>query len=298
MNILWQKGVDDIEAVFAPTSDWHSDLFQLSAGLLGYRACSVFLADVTLHYETLDKPIRSLQQMRKQGFYAGFVLAAEQPVRWKGQEVHEDIALVFGREDHDLVLPAGCVLLGLEVDGAAAVGTGLVGLEPGLWRCHPEALRRFHTTCKTLAETPGFCLTAQEQNVLRNRVLSQFLAALAGPTQTQPSRLFDIMRRAEEFAARQGWSEGVAIDSLADEIAVPRRTLHRSFKDLYGIGPQGYLRLVRLHLFRQALLTGAQAGIADAALSAGFEHFGRAAQYYRQQFGELPKQTLKRALES
>ncbi|MCA0905703.1 helix-turn-helix domain-containing protein [Ruegeria marisrubri] len=299
MDIHWQYAVDEVEAVFEPTPDWHSELIQLDAGSLGYRASEVVFPGVAVRYETMAKPLRSFQQMKKKGFFAGFVLAASRPVLWKGREVAGDFALVFGDADHDLVFPAQTVVLTIEVDSQPAQAAGLTGLEPGLWQCDPTEIHAFVDLCNVLTRRQmRMSLGQSEQQNACALVVSRFLAMLIHPTQTQPSRQYRIMSKAEEFAAHLGWCENVAIDNLADAIDVPRRTLHRSFKELYGMGPQGYLRLVRLHIFREALLTGDHTGIADAALSAGFQHFGRAAQYYHKQFGELPKHTLRRSLGS
>lgn len=299
MNIQWQYTVNEVEAVFDPTPDWDFELIQLDVGSLEYRASEAIFPGLAIRYETMAKPLRSFQKLRKKGFFAGVVLNSSKPVLWKGCEVDGDLALVFGDADHDMVLPARTVVLTIEIDWPLAHAAGLVGLEPGLWQCNPSERRAFVDLCSALTRRQGQsnpCQTRQQEAC--TQVMSRFLAMLVRPTQTRPSRQYGIMSKAEEFAARLGWCESVAIDNLADAIDVPRRTLHRSFKELYGMGPQGYLRLVRLHMFREALLTGDHTGIADAALGAGFQHFGRAAQYYHKQFGELPKQTLRRSLGS
>lgn len=297
MAFHWQYTVEEVEAVFDPTPDWDFELIQLDIGSLRYRASEAIFPGLAIRYETMAKPLRSFQKLRKKGFYAGIVLNSSGSVLWKGCEVNGDLALVFGDADHDMVLPAQTVVLTIEVDWPLAHAAGLAGLEPGLWLCDPSEIRAFVDLCGALTRERGLANPCQsKQQAACMQVVSRFLAMLIHPTHTQPSRQYGIMSKAEEFATRQGWCESVAIDSLADAIDVPRRTLHRSFKELYGMGPQGYLRLVRLNLFRKALLTGDHTGIADAALSAGFQHFGRAAQYYHRQFGELPKHTLKRTL--
>lgn len=297
MDIQWQYTVNEVEAVFDPTPDWDFELIQLDVGSLEYRASEVIYPGLAIRFETMAKPLRSLQQLRKKGFFAGVVLNSSKPVLWKGCEINGELALVFGKSDHDMVLSAHSVLLTIEIDWHPAQAAGLVGLEPGLWQCDPFEHRAFVDLCDALARRQDKSNSRQsEQQTACTQVLSKFLAMLVRPTQTRPTRQYGVMSKAEEFAACHGWCESVAIDNLADAINVPRRTLHRSFKELYGMGPQGYLRLVRLHMFREALLTGDHTGIADAALGAGFQHFGRAAQYYQKQFGELPKQTLRRSL--
>ncbi len=301
MNIHWHRGVDEIDAVFTPSDEWDFEMLQLSPGLLGYRSCTVELPGLLIILETLTQPIRSFQKMRQRAFYAGFVLRAPRPIIWKGQEVKPDNALVFGNVGHDLVLPERCLILNLHVVPNIANEMGLVDIEPGLWSCKPSALRAFMTTCGALTDQTTCpkhwqSLDESAQIATSQLVLSQFLAALGEPTLVQAARRYEIMHQAEKFASEHGWDDGLGIDRLADAIGVPRRTVHRSFKEIYGMGPQGFLRLVRLHQFRKALIRGDSIGVTEAALGAGFDHFGRAAQYYRQQFGELPKQTLKRAL--
>lgn len=301
MDIHWQRGVDEIDAVFTPNEDWEFELFQLAPGLLGYRACAVELSGMMITYETLDQPVRSFQKMRQNAFYAGFVLHASRPVLWKGQEVGPDHALVFGGVDHDMVVPENTLVMCIQVAPDRATKTGLAGLEPGLWSCDADALREFIATCtalsrNTIGPSLGQYPDSDARDAIQMTLLSQLLTALASPTHIQPSRKYQIIHKAEDFMVRQGWDDRLGIDDLADSIGVSRRTVHRSFKDIYGMGPQGFLRLVRLHHFREALTRSGNICVTDAALHAGFEHFGRAAQYYRKQFGELPKQTLKRAL--
>lgn len=86
--------------------------------------------------------------------------------------------------------------------------------------------------------------------------------------------------------------------SLADLAAVAGcsyRTLQESFQGAYGMSPMTYLRNVRLHRVRAALLSqDGQGTVAQIASTWGFAHMGRFAQDYRRQFGELPSETLRR----
>ncbi len=293
MKISWQRHINEIDAVFAPCPNWDFEMTQLGGGTLGYRAFAVDLPGVMITLETMEKPIRSLQLMRQKMFYAGLVLGQGAPVLWKGRDVYPNMPLIFGNLAHDTVLPAGCLVLNLQVAPDLAGPLGLMNLEPGLWHGHPARIQRFVQSCMALAQT-GFAPDTGDD--IAWRVLGQFLAGLDHPVCSKPSRKYDIMQRTEQLIAGQGWDEAHCIDDLAAAVGVSRRTMHRAFKDLYGIGPQGFLRLVRLHHFRHALLRGKPGSVTDAALDAGFDHFGRAAQYYHKQFGELPKQTLTRAI--
>lgn len=300
MQISWQRHVDDIDAVFAPTEDWDFEMTQLGGGQLGYRSCYLSLPGLTLMLETMDKALRSLQQMQQQGFFAGVVLRAPRAPLWKGQELRFDTPLIFGDVAHDMVLPEGNLLLTLHVPIHIAGPMGLTCLAPGLWQADGPALRRFAWGChqvlhRAAAGAAGRAPVQSGDSAMARHLTGLFLGALRAPLGTQPSRQFEITRKVEQFVTDQGWSETHCIDDLASSVGVSRRTMHRAFKDLYGLGPKGFLRLVRLHQFRDTLLCGRASGVTDAALGAGFDHFGRAAAYYKAQFGELPRDTLLRA---
>ncbi|HBC06370.1 MAG TPA: AraC family transcriptional regulator, partial [Rhodospirillaceae bacterium] len=68
------------------------------------------------------------------------------------------------------------------------------------------------------------------------------------------------------------------------------------FKDVYGMSPMAYLRLVRLKRVHSALRNGGEDGatIAQIARAWGFGHMGRFAEIYRHQFGELPSETVRK----
>jgi transcriptional regulator GlxA family with amidase domain len=57
-----------------------------------------------------------------------------------------------------------------------------------------------------------------------------------------------------------------------------------------------YLIRLRLHRVRQALLAGTQGSttVSAEALNWGFWHFGEFSRAYRECFGELPSDTLRR----
>ena len=89
--------------------------------------------------------------------------------------------------------------------------------------------------------------------------------------------------------------ELVQLGTLSVVAGVSPRTLEKHFKQFLGTTPLGWVRRMRLSLARLRLLTAdREATVTGVALASGFSQFGRFAIKYRQQFGELPSQTLKR----
>lgn len=79
-------------------------------------------------------------------------------------------------------------------------------------------------------------------------------------------------------------------------IGTSRRKLQYCFEETLGTHPAYYLRILRLNAVRRELRRhSSQTGsVSDIASRQGFWHLSRFAGHYRQLFGELPSETLKR----
>ena len=87
----------------------------------------------------------------------------------------------------------------------------------------------------------------------------------------------------------------VCTEQVSGRLGISSRSLRDRVHDQCGTSPAKFLRRVRLQRVRSALLA-ANAGITvtDVAVSLGFYQLGRFARLYRDQFGELPSETLRR----
>ena len=80
-----------------------------------------------------------------------------------------------------------------------------------------------------------------------------------------------------------------AHSEICAEFNVSRRSLHRAFYDMLGLGPVTFLRRKRLCAINSALRqnTPATATIGEIAMQHGFIELGRFSHYYRSLFGEI-----------
>jgi transcriptional regulator GlxA family with amidase domain len=76
---------------------------------------------------------------------------------------------------------------------------------------------------------------------------------------------------------------------------VSRRTIHRAFHDVMGIGAITFLRNKRLGDVHSALLRDGHVLVRDIAKQHGFLQPGKFTQEYRRLFGERPSETVSRA---
>ncbi|MFT4159157.1 helix-turn-helix transcriptional regulator, partial [Shinella sp.] len=88
----------------------------------------------------------------------------------------------------------------------------------------------------------------------------------------------------------------ITIESLIEVSGVSARTLFRSFKRIRGYPPMFFVKKIRLERAR-ALLgdRNAVTSVTGVALKCGFANLGQFARDYRETFGELPSETLKRS---
>jgi AraC family ethanolamine operon transcriptional activator len=86
----------------------------------------------------------------------------------------------------------------------------------------------------------------------------------------------------------------VHISEICAQLNVSRRSLHRAFYDVLGMGPITFLRHKRLCAVHSVLRDSdpATVTVAQVAIQHGFIELGRFSHYYHSLFGEYPSQTL------
>jgi AraC-like DNA-binding protein len=104
-----------------------------------------------------------------------------------------------------------------------------------------------------------------------------------------------IVKAAEDYALSRA-GDRLYVSDLCRAAAVSERTLENAFREVMGMTPMAYLVRLRLHRVRQSLLAGTEGTttVSAEALKWGFWHFGDFSRAYKECFGELPSDTLRR----
>jgi methylphosphotriester-DNA--protein-cysteine methyltransferase len=135
-------------------------------------------------------------------------------------------------------------------------------------------------------------------------LLEMVLAALNASTARQRARS-DHTREAHSRVVRLAADYALAhtgdclyVTDLCVATGVSERTLEYAFREIMGMSPVAYLARLRLHRVRQALraATHGSTTVSAEALNWGFSHFGEFSRAYKECFGELPSETLRRNL--
>ena len=151
------------------------------------------------------------------------------------------------------------------------------------------------TNCAQFESSPAAtCATAE-----LSQVASLIIGQGQGDKLNQRGRRImprqEIIRRSQELLEERD-GEPVLVEELAAAAEVSERTLRTAFNEYFGVGPVRYLHLRQLHQVHRAL-RGADpkaVSVTDVLVEYGVWEFSRFASRYRQLFGELPSETLRR----
>ena len=161
-------------------------------------------------------------------------------------------------------------------------------------------LSTVHFLRQELARPGGIATLPAAREQLESLVLTQLLLTvphdyserLAAPA--PPVRHAHVRRVVELIEAHPERDLGLA--ELARTAGTTARALQRGFQEVVGMSPTAYVRAVRLDRVHAELLAlGGAGSVTDVALKWGFVHLGRFSQQYRQRFGVVPSQTVRRA---
>ena len=115
------------------------------------------------------------------------------------------------------------------------------------------------------------------------------------PEDTSGTASGALAARAEERLAAH-LDRPLSLSGLARELNVSVRTLSRAFHERREMGPIAFHRRRRLEAAHRDLFFAepGETDVTRVALHRGFAHLGRFARDYKQAFGELPSETLRR----
>ena len=298
-----------VEQYFADAPGIDCNLLQLTPGALNFRSTRIDLDGVVIEWNRTGAGFRSREVNRSQGLQFGFIRESPARVLLGGQSLAYGSAVLWppGREV-DYVVPPSVASLIVTVDEALLDVLGWTPSDSIVHAVPGERLDALMSTCRLatqaarnwIADKPSTTATI----VWRERVLAALEPVVEpwlGPVAQGADRENHRTRRwlvkdADRWFEQQGMGRSIAVDACATALGVSRRSLFRAFREELGMGPQGYMQLVRLHQLRERLLAAAsiETSITELAGELGFTHMGRLSAAYRKHFGEYPKQTLRR----
>jgi AraC family ethanolamine operon transcriptional activator len=140
---------------------------------------------------------------------------------------------------------------------------------------------------------------------LKQLILEDFIPLLINAippvdqTILKPSRPFlrsELIQQAKDYLIAHQ-EQPLTLKDLCNALHTSRHPLFNGFKEVFGVGPMEYLKILRLHSVRRFLKVAdpKSDSVRVIARKYGFWSAGHFSRDYKTMFGELPSETLKRA---
>lgn len=292
------------------------DAVQLAAAPFRARRVVVRLeGGVVVHYSTNHR-VRARTKTQL-GLVAFVTFGPETKGKVNGMPIRPDLALAVeagtevvlvpesGYESISLLLPTADVrghLRARRREGELRLPRGVEILQTNV-----ATARRLFDWGKRLvdlaARRPALFNDRKETRVAAQAEMVETLLSTLGPTRAlEPVRSARglhapvlVVKKAEDYALSHT-NDHVHVGDLCRAASVSERTLQYAFREVVGVTPVAYLIRLRLHRVRQALLAAGRGSttVSAVALDWGFWHLGEFSRAYKECFGELPSDTLRR----
>jgi AraC family ethanolamine operon transcriptional activator len=189
--------------------------------------------------------------------------------------------------------------------GASGDATTPVPLMHGFVQVPLARIRRFRSVIGQFGEAVHRAATGFEsvaaQRAAEQKLVPEIRSLLAVPPEVEPMHgrhaipRRQIVRTSMDFVD-QHEGEYLSVEQLAAAAGVSERTLREAFQQYFGVAPLRYLNRRTLHQVRTALKAAdpTVATVTKIATRFGVWELGRFARDYRNLFGELPSETLRR----
>ena len=303
----------DIAEMVAIQPQWRLNYQQLSAGVYEGRIVHASPPGLHLTQETLSKAAR--QQGSLFDDCVGLSLARS-PVgvcRFHGQLADANVVMAGLGQELDLTTPDDCELLAILMPR-----TNFMGM---LRQWHPRVAEKVSTGPVTLRVPPGQAghLRGLMQGLLRvladqppeghlavRQVQDALVLAWQDTLSSQSEECSDAWMRQNRHALVKQACQHVRDSLHHQHMQLPTmlelckalgsspRKLEYCFRDVLGMSPARYLRLMRLNGAHQELVyrSDDKVTVQEVAMRWGFWHLGAFAGDYKRMFGRLPSQTL------
>lgn len=139
-------------------------------------------------------------------------------------------------------------------------------------------------------------LKAQISSIIENRAIIrkkfvesplQYFKSNAGNTENA-----HFIKRLNTFILENMSDENFSIDGLSDEFAMSRTNFQKKIKNITGLTPNNYIKLIRLNKSAELLSTG-EHRINEVCFIVGFNSPSYFSKCFFEHFGKLPKDFIR-----
>ncbi|WP_063683683.1 helix-turn-helix domain-containing protein [Bradyrhizobium stylosanthis] len=304
------KKLDGFEGLHQAVHGSHVDVMQLGRGRLRGTLSHIGIGEFSLSIGTFNVGMRTQRVSSDDKLIIGMLLAAEDRVaHWSFDMQLNDVLVIPPLLDHDGVFHGASAYAAMRFDLAeveSLFGGEARLCDPETWRSRGHfradiesgaiASRRLVRIMSHLRTRAG-SLTPSTADFWKRSIVECMAANVMSSLPPDdigwlPSAR-RMIRRVEDYLDEAG-TRPVHVSEICAAMSVSRRTLHRAFQEVFGLGPVSFLRHKRLCAVHSILResTPGSTTVSAVAMQQGFYELGRFSQYYFAMFGERPSQTL------
>lgn len=310
-GFFFERSAHEVDEQAALLTGWDQSYAQMSSGTFTGTLAQARLEDTGLFVEFTARRLCQSGSLPADRIAIGVPMAMSGVSVFCGAKSHAAAVHVFsGRQGFEFYSPERLVMAGFVVPREAL--SGMLSpdedelVTPALNHAHLmtipnvriEAMRAFAAQVfDALRESPGLLDEPAARQSLASAVQSNLATMIVGDgghgarQQLDPSRRWHVIAAAREILTSRP-HQPVAVGELCRRLNLSRRSLQYCFEEELGLSPVVFLRALRLNGVRRALRSADS--VTDAATQWGFWHFGHFSNDYKELFGELPSQTLRR----
>jgi AraC family ethanolamine operon transcriptional activator len=311
---ILKRSYTDIDELNESIRTWDLDFRQLERGPFRGSICQYVGETVQFvrgrfgrHLEQIGSTPRDLRT---------FAIPADHSQRffWRGRNVTGSQILAFPRGGElYAVAPSGfdvfTFTMSEEVLAQTCARIGRPGLtelikKKEVFDCGSKAMRSLQQLCVRIHHRIENGLSAAEESALQRDLNSDLLHVLLAtltssapaPAPSSPRLRSAALRRSLDYIGDHP-TDAVTVQDLTSISGASWRTLDYAFRERFGVTPKEYMKTVRLHGAHRELRRAdpSTVKVTRVATEWGFSHMGNFASDYRNLFGELPSDTLKRS---
>jgi len=301
---------DDIDAMAASPLAWDQTYEQIGRGRVEGRVTQLLLDQVQLARAVWSPGVLQRGSAPKGTWAFGLPLVAEGSLHVRRRPAAPgELIAATSRDDVGFAAtgPTDLMIVALptsSIDRWVQTRRGIdrfdLDLPSPRWQVPADEMARRARTLSGLLEA----LTTESDDLLTDQVLPRIesqifdviLDMIPSAEIIEPLHNRASIARAVFAVLNERIDDPPSITELCLAVGAKERTLHLSCVEAFGRPPAKLLAELRLNAARRALLhPRKQTSVAAVAMLYGFTHFGRFADIYRRQFGELPSATFGKA---
>jgi AraC family ethanolamine operon transcriptional activator len=301
---------DDIDAMAASPLAWDQTYEQIGRGRFQGQITQLLLDQVQLARAVWSPGVLQRGSAPKGTWAFGLPLVAEGSLHVRRRPAAPgELIAATSRDDVGFAAtgPTDLMIVALptsSIDRWVQTRRGIdrfdLDLPSPRWQVPADEIARRARTLSSLLEA----LTTESDDLLTDQVLPRIesqifdviLDMIPSAEIIEPLHNRASIARAVFAVLNERIDDPPSITELCLAVGAKERTLHLSCVEAFGRPPAKLLAELRLNAARRALLhPRKQTSVAAVAMLYGFTHFGRFADIYRRQFGELPSATFGKA---